>query len=166
MICSAEIQFKCSIGFLFPLQIILIQTPVCLTENNIRTCIILIILEPAWKLEHGVWSNSSADNGWQKKVSNWTIVLTLFPPLHLHFIILKKKRFPEICFLDRHSLVVLNVTLSKRALERRLWMMLNVLWLPAFVSVLPRAALRLWWENLVYHCWIWQRRSNSQASHT
>lgn len=44
-----------------------------------------------------------------------------------------KKRFPEICFLDWRSLVVLNVTLSKRAL----WMMLNVLWLPAFVSVLP-----------------------------
>lgn len=50
--------------------------------------------------------------------------------------------------LDRHSLVALNVALSKRVWERRLWMMLNVLWLPSFVSVLP---MLLWDKTLVFN---------------
>lgn len=91
----------------------------------------------------------SQDNEWQLNVSRPTICSNRFPPPPFLYITLFSGKqmfqgFPEICFLDRHLPVVLNVTLSKRAREKRLWMMLNVLWLPAFVSLFPCAARRLW----------------------
>lgn len=52
----------------------------------------------------------------------WETMIAIFPTIP-HFIILsyiKKKALPEIYFLARQALVVLNVTLSKRARERGL----------------------------------------------
>lgn len=80
------------------------------------------------------------------------------PPFISLFLRKKKKKVSwKMYFLDRHSLVVLNVTLSERVWERRPWMMLNVSWLFAFVSVLPGAVLRL-----IYGWRIRPQRSNAE----
>lgn len=55
-------------------------------------------------------------------MGQWKTMIAIFPTIP-HFSILsyiKKKALPEIYFLARQALVVLNVTLSKRARERGL----------------------------------------------
>lgn len=144
MIYSLRIQHQTAFhSFKF---IRFIQNAICLTNNNIMTS-----LELTRRCEYGfVFVFDTPHNGWQYKCVKLNHSSKFFPSTFHYSYDKKKKRFPEMCFLDRRSLVVLNVTLSMLAWERRLWMMLNVLWHPAFVSVLPRAALRLRGENLVY----------------
>lgn len=84
----------------------------------------------------------------QTKVDNrkyQNIFPTSFFPLLYFITLLDKKKnyiyiFPEICFLDRHSLVVLNVTLSKCARYR------DFEWWWMFYDSL------LLWQSSRWHC--------------